>query len=135
MGGCAIVLRRVRVGGVVAASDVAALETEAEMNPGVARREAFLAAIWGIRAMIPGAAKMSAHRLCHDPSLRYIGGCWNRRTGDRSRYRKARAAITAAAKSVGRKPTRSPRMPAAKAAGGATAKPTNRVAELTRPRR
>ena len=43
--------------------------------------------------------------------------------------------MTADAKSVGLKPTRSPTIPAAKAAGGATANPTNRVAELTRPRR
>jgi hypothetical protein len=131
----AVVLRGVFVRGVIAAADVTALETEAEMDPGVTGRETLLAALRSIRAVIPRATKMSANRLRHHPSLRYMGGCWNRRTGDSSRYRKARAAMIAAAKSVGRSPTRSPTMPAANAAGGATANPTNRVAELTRPSR
>src|SRR5439155_4656967 len=43
--------------------------------------------------------------------------------------------MTAAAKSVGRSPRRSPTMPAPNAAGGATTNPTNRVAEFTRPSR
>jgi hypothetical protein len=135
MGRRAVVLRRVLVRGVVAAADVAALETESEVDPGITALKTLLAALRRIGAVIPRTTKMNAVRLRHHPSLRYIGGCWNRRTGERRRYRKARAAMIADAKRVGRKPTRSPTTPAANAAGGATAKPTKRVAELTRPSR
>src|SRR4051812_32728613 len=100
MGRRAVVLRRVLIRRVVAAADVAALETEAEMDPRITCRETLLAALRCIRAVIPRATKMNAKRLRHVLSLRYIGGCWNRRTGERRRYRKARAAMTAAAKSV-----------------------------------
>lgn len=71
----AVVLRRVLVRGVVAAADVAALETEPEMDPRIPGRETFLAAVRGIRAVIPRAAEVSAKRLRHRQSLRYIGGC------------------------------------------------------------
>jgi hypothetical protein len=66
----AVVLRRVLVRGVVAASDVAALETQTEVDPGITRSETFFAALRRIRAVIPRATEMSANRLRHHASLR-----------------------------------------------------------------
>src|SRR6266566_7665911 len=98
------------------------------MDPRVTGGEAFLAAVRSVRAVVPRATEVSTKCLWHHLSLRYVVGCWNRRTGERRRYKKARAAMIAAAKSVGRRPMRSPMTPAPNAAGGATANPTNRVA-------
>ena len=64
---------------------MAALETESEVDPRITGRQALLAAVRSVRAMVPCAMKMGADRLRHLASLRYTGGCWNRRTGDRRR--------------------------------------------------
>ena len=71
----AVVLRRVLVRRVVAAADVAALETEAEVDPRISGREALLAAIRCVRPMVFGPAQVSAQRLRHEFSLRYAAGC------------------------------------------------------------
>src|SRR5437867_9355728 len=145
------VLRGVLVRRVVAAADVSAFEAQPKVDPLIPGREALLAPLWRVWPMITRSTEVSTKSLGHVASVRSEArgvrplsgqagsawgvGCWNRRTGERSRYRKARAAITAEAKSVVRNPTRSPTMPAPNAAGGATAKATKRVAEFTRPRR
>jgi hypothetical protein len=134
VGRCSVVLRRVLIRRVVATTDVTAFQTQPEMDPRVTGGETFLATVRRVRAVLPRLTEVSAQSLGHALSLRYVVGCWKRRTGDRRRYKKASAAMTAAAKRVGRSPTRSPMIPAPNAAGGATANPMNRVAELTRPR-
>src|SRR5207237_7355522 len=66
----AIVLRRVLVRRVVAASDVTALEAEPEVHPGISRGEALLAAVRCVRAVIARLAEMRAE-LRHHLSLRF----------------------------------------------------------------
>jgi len=56
----AVVLRGVLVRRVIATPDVAALEAEPEMNPGVSRRETLLAAIGRLRTVVPGSTEMGA---------------------------------------------------------------------------
>jgi len=51
----AVVLGGVLVLGVVAASDVSALQAEPEMHPRVTGGETFLAAIRGVRAVVAGS--------------------------------------------------------------------------------
>jgi len=72
----AVVLRRVLIRGVVAASDVTALEAEAEMDPLIAGGETFLAAVRSVRAVVPRSAEVSTQRWWHHLSLRYVVGCW-----------------------------------------------------------
>ena len=62
--------------GVVAASDVSAFQAEPEMHPRVTGGETFLAAVRSLRAVVPGSTEMSAQRLWHETSLRYVVGCW-----------------------------------------------------------
>ena len=76
MGRGAIVLRRVLIRRVVAASDMTALETEAEMNPLVAGGKTLFATVRGVRAVVPCSTEVSAQRLRHNVSLRYVVGCW-----------------------------------------------------------
>ena len=72
----AIVLRRVLIRRVVAASDVTALETKPQMDPRVARGETFLAAVRSVRAMILCSTEVRTEGLRHQVSLRYVVGCW-----------------------------------------------------------
>ena len=72
----AIVLRRVLIRRVVAASDMTALEAKAEMDPLIAGGETLLAAIRSVRAVVPRSAEVSTQRWRHHLSLRYVVGCW-----------------------------------------------------------
>jgi hypothetical protein len=58
-------LRRVLIGGVVAAAYVTALETEPKVDPRVSGGEAFLAAVRSVRAVIARSTEVSAQRLRH----------------------------------------------------------------------
>src|SRR5438445_519188 len=80
-----IVLRCVLIRRVVAASDVATLETEPKVDPAVAGGETFLATLRRIRAVVPRLTEVNAQRLRHLLSLRYVVGCWYRRTGESRR--------------------------------------------------
>ena len=62
--------------GVIAAADVAALQTEPEVDPRVTGGETFLAAVRSVRAVVPGSTEVNAQRLRHKTSLRYVVGCW-----------------------------------------------------------
>ena len=55
---------------------MAALETEAEMNPLIAGGETFFAAVRSVRTVIPRATEVSTQGLRHHLSLRYVVGCW-----------------------------------------------------------
>ena len=55
---------------VIAAADVAALQTEPEMDPLVAGGETFLAPAWCVWAMVARLTQMDAESLGHRPSLR-----------------------------------------------------------------
>ena len=68
-------LRRVLVGGVVAAPDVTAFETEPKVDPRISAGEAFLAAVRSVGAVIARSPEMSAQRLGHQVSVRYTVGC------------------------------------------------------------
>jgi hypothetical protein len=65
-----VVLRRVFVGGVIAASDVTAFEAEPQVDPGVAGGEAFLASVRCIRAVVAGFSEMSTEGGGHVSSVR-----------------------------------------------------------------
>jgi hypothetical protein len=69
-----VVLRGVLIRGVVAASNVAALQAEPKMDPRITRGETLLAAIRSVRAMVSRATQMSALGLRHLVSLRYAAG-------------------------------------------------------------
>jgi len=71
-----VVLCRVLIRRVVTAPDMAALETEAEMNPLIAGGETFFAAVRSVRTVIPRATEVSTQGLRHHLSLRYVVGCW-----------------------------------------------------------
>lgn len=70
MRGRPVMLRRMFVRRVVAASDVAAFEAEPKVHPRVSRGEAFLASVRRVRTVIPRFAKMRAELLRHGLSLR-----------------------------------------------------------------
>jgi hypothetical protein len=55
-------LRRVFVFGRIAAPHVAAFQTEAQVNPGVAHFQTFLAAIWSARCNISDLIHMRTNR-------------------------------------------------------------------------
>jgi hypothetical protein len=76
MGRGAVVLRRVLIRRVVAASDMTAFETQAEMNPLIAGGETLFAAVRSVRAVVPRLTEVSAQLLGHHISLRYVVGCW-----------------------------------------------------------
>src|SRR5207248_7866648 len=77
-----VVLRRGLIRRVVAASDMTAFQTQPEMDPRVTGGETFLAAVRRVRAVVPRLAEVSTELLGHPLSLRYVVGCWNRRTGE-----------------------------------------------------
>ena len=72
----AVVLRRVLIRRVVTASDMATFETQAEMNPLIAGSETLFATVRGVRTVVPCSTEVSAQRLRHNVSLRYVVGCW-----------------------------------------------------------
>jgi len=65
-----VVLCRVLIRRVVAASDVTALQAQPEMDPGVTGGETFLAAVRRVWAVVPRLTEMSTELLGHHVSLR-----------------------------------------------------------------